>query len=934
MQTASRSSPSFATVPAVNPTLGAFIGRQGELAELTRLLVAGHRLMTLVGVAGVGKTRLAKRLADELAAAQGQANQGKVRFCSLVEAADLDGIITAIGHSVGVNMSAAKSIDAGISHIAEYLTVHRIAILLLDNCEHIVSAAAAAVTLILERASEVQIVATSREPLKLSREVVFWVLPLPLPVRDEPPTRSDAVQLFLARVQQSVGGYVIRDIELPTIAELIRRLDGLPLAIELAAARVGVLSPAGILQRIASRFELLRATLRDRDERHHTLQMALDWSWELLQPWERAALAQSVVFRGGFTLEAAEHVIELTPFAESPSVLDVLQALRDKSLLYTDCASDISGTVRFGLYESIRDYAELKLRELGGQTEAMRRHRQYYIGRLGQELPLRRSTALPTLPSSGGEGQPDSWQARIPDRGAASDRSVERFKVLSVELENLLGAHTRALTATDSDAASDAFEALVAIHEVLQRRGPLAALVSLYDATLRDARIANSPRLTARALLNRARALVLVADMTGAAADAHRALLIAQQLTDQQLAVEALTWAGMSARGQGRLDEARAHHQEAEQIARQHGFRHQLGTALAARGLDELEAGRMDDALGCLEEALPILLEYREPSYPLYLASEGRIYQERGEPAAARERLDRAVDFCRRFNIGALWGWVVGYRAFFAHEHGDPREARLLYEEAHRLTADVGLPMVSAYLGAQQGALLADLGEISGAEQALARAEQLSADLASPDALQMTLELSRGHLDLARSQSCTATSDPTGYLAHRRLGKQLLEAASSKVGVRSWDVRLSHRLLARLLNETVAKLPSLSTSARDEPKLPAQAPMDAATLVVSSNGDWFRLPSGKQVVLTRRRPLRLILQSLVCARVESPGTVCSCEKLIHSGWPGERLDQDSGSNRLWVTISMLRKLGLRDVLLGSAAGYLLDPDCPLIIAKS
>ena len=319
-----------------------FFGRVRELEALHGWFAGGDRLVTLLGPAGTGKTRLALRFAEL---------HPKARCCDLTDARD-----------------AAAVSDAVEAMVA---TLGDETLLVLDNCEHVAHAVA---TVVPRIPAGTRILVTSRERLRVPGERCFEVPPLGLPQRGDDATASEALQLFLDRARLVRPDYALTAPDTEVLVEILERLDGLPLAIELAAARMRVLSPQALLRRLSLRFDLLRSDARDATTRQRTLRGALDWSWDLLEPVEQSALAQCSVFRSGFTLEAAEAVLDLSPHVGAPATLEVIESLCDKSLVRT---LPRAGDVRFGLYECIREYAAERL---GDEIDRVReRHGAYFL---------------------------------------------------------------------------------------------------------------------------------------------------------------------------------------------------------------------------------------------------------------------------------------------------------------------------------------------------------------------------------------------------------------------------------------------------------------------------------------------------------------------------------------------------------------------------
>ncbi|MFE3960908.1 protein kinase [Nocardia sp. NPDC059091] len=349
--------------------LTSFVGRRAELSELKALLT-GSRLVTLVGPGGVGKTRLALRAAS---VTRRDFADG-VSVIELAEVHDPSLVAHVVAAAVGVRVDSSRPVQ---DLLVESLC-SRETLLVMDNCEQIVDSVASLAESLLQACPKVRILATSREPLDIGGETVQRLPPLAVPARREPTLRElpkyDAVTLFSERAAAVVPGFALTEKNKAAVVAICSRLDGLPLAIELAAARMRTMSPEQILQRLTDRFELLTRGSRTAPTRQQTLSWCTDWSYELCTPAEQRLWARLSAFAGGFELEAVESVCgaETVP----GELLDTLSGLVDKSIVIRE---EPEGAVRFRMLETVRDYGQAKLRKNGEEEDLHRRHRNWCL---------------------------------------------------------------------------------------------------------------------------------------------------------------------------------------------------------------------------------------------------------------------------------------------------------------------------------------------------------------------------------------------------------------------------------------------------------------------------------------------------------------------------------------------------------------------------
>ncbi|HTA37883.1 MAG TPA: diguanylate cyclase, partial [Candidatus Acidoferrales bacterium] len=389
--------------------LTALIGRSAELAELRRLLDS-HRLVTIAGVGGVGKTRIAITVAAEIAD----------RFDDGVWYADLATLTDPrlLAQTVGAPFAAKIPMgDAPFESLAGILET-KIALLVLDTCEHLIEGVSKLANTLLQRCPRLTILATSRTPLDVAGEAIYRLPSLSLPPSGAAPaagdaTSYDAIALFVDRAMASAPEFRLLDENVESVVEVCRRVDGIALAIEIAAARMNVLTPASLAWRLNERFHMLRRGSRTAFSRHQTMRALIDWSHDMLDERERALFERVSVFANGWNADEAA-VICAGGDVTREDVFDLLSALADKSLVVID--PDSYGE-RFHLLEPLRDYASEKLTERGERAALRRAHAEYFLAMLisGGDRPL--------MP------RPKTWIAtideRLPDVRAALTWAVD-----------------------------------------------------------------------------------------------------------------------------------------------------------------------------------------------------------------------------------------------------------------------------------------------------------------------------------------------------------------------------------------------------------------------------------------------------------------------------------------------------------------------------
>ena len=638
-----------------------FVGRRTELLAMANLLEAGTRLLTVIGTAGAGKTRFARRYGWTWMGDW----PGGVYFCDLSECRTLDGIWFVIASALEVPLGRG---DPAVL-LGHAIAGHGRCLLILDNFEQVVEHAGATVGQMLDRTSNASFVVTSRERLHLNGEAL-----LPL---DSLPVATDSVDLFRMRAAAQRQDFELTQVNSQPVLEIVRMLDGLPLAIELAAARIGVLSPNQLLIRLKDRFGVL-AGARGDAPRQATLRNAIDWSWGLLSTRERAALAQCSVFEGGFTLAAAESVLDIGE-SRSSEVLDVVQALVDKSLLRTlepvEAGRYDLEEPYFGMYVSIREYARERLHDVGPEVEntAMNRHGDYFAA-FGAD------GAIEELSRHGG--------------GA-------RRRALAKEIDNLVMACRRAIERRRMGPAVAAYRAA---WEVLELQGPVSLAVTLGREVL--ALPGLSGRLLLVALATAALPLQRAGRMEEAEAALERALELSSKLSERGLRGRILGQLGTLRLDQGQVEKARRDLEDALAQHREVADRRAEGATLSNLGNLCFDQGLMTEARQFYKSAMIVNTEIGNRRLEgTVLSNLGLLHSEQGQVEEAFVHYEAALAIHRELGSRRLEGTVLGNLGLLRFEQGEIDEAKGQDEAAlviHRMVGN----------RRDEGIVLGNLGEV------------------------------------------------------------------------------------------------------------------------------------------------------------------------------------------------------------------------------
>jgi predicted ATPase/class 3 adenylate cyclase len=718
-----RDFPALRAVPAaahnVPEQATLFVGRQTALAELGAL-VAEQRLVSVLGAGGVGKTRLASEIAPLIV----DSFQDGVWMVELAKLREGAAVTAEVAATLGIRGDAERTLEMTI---AEALETKRL-LLILDNCEHVLDDSAALVQGLLQACPGVHVLATSREPLSLPGERRYPLAPLSLPDGLRDAEGSEAVALFVDRARIVAPAFdLTRNRE--AVIEICRRLDGLPLAIELAAARAAAIPPSRIASRLDRRFSVLRRSHRGGLPHHETLRASIEWSHELLEDDERVLLARLAVFTGEFELEAAEAVCGSAPLL-TDDVLDLLGELIEKSLLQP--AGD-----RYLMLESIREFAREQL-EQAGEVEAMIAAHIAYYTELVEEIARQ------------GEG---------PGQRLAFDR-------LDAVLPNVRSAVERALQRSDVMALR--ISAAVGQYGFVRNRLAEVAHWCIDAAAMPGA----PPVLRVRALNQAGFALVIMGSLDGGLAVIDDGLALARSAGDRLLLGQSLLMAADLRLEAGREVAARPLAAEAVEVVGELGDDVLLGRALCFVAWAEQEQAGFDATARALEAAFALFkragddrqlartklllaylsLEAGDLNEAEYQASCGREYAEkldhvigrammqivlvwvaidRGEFEAAGEMLSESLTIASEAGYRGLVGYCIAAEAGLAAAMGASQRAarRLGSLRAEGVLEGIGGEggrAIGLRLAAMQETLAAELGDAF--EELMAEGEQIHLD--------------------------------------------------------------------------------------------------------------------------------------------------------------------------------------------------------------
>jgi non-specific serine/threonine protein kinase len=628
------------------------IGRAREIDEVKTLLrSAGVKLLTLTGIGGTGKTTIAEAVASDMLA---EFSHG-VFFVELAAVTQPELVVSSIAQTLGIKESGSKSV---LAVLKEYLRDRHV-LLVLDNFEQVLAAAERIAELLM--AGPLKILVTSREVLQLSAERIFVVAPLALPSGDRRESLADlqefeSVKLFVERARSARPGFILTEENSEIVVEICRRLDGLPLAIELAAARMKILSADSIRAKLENSLKLLKGGPRDLPARQQTVRGAIEWSYDLLTDEEKRLFRQLSVFAGGFRLEDAEAICD-GGLTDNTEVLDLIESLVNKSLLISKSQADQE--LRFRMLTIIREYAGEVL-EMSGEAEDMReRHAICFLALAEADLYLDPEKATPWINRLREERYnlraALRWSlANDPEIAARLAAALRHSWILQGYLTEGREWLEAALKRANEIPASLRRQILIAFASMAQLQGDRERARNLYEEGMADARAAGDLRQLARATRGLAATAYLQGDFKAARAYVEEALRISRELNDKSAIAASLNRLGDVARTEENYAAAEMHFQESVAILRKLGNRTALSNSVNNLAAVTFANGQYAKARELFGEALTLAQEFGDKiviSHALdgfaALAGEYGILRNAAQLAGAAEEIHRAIGFKR-----------------------------------------------------------------------------------------------------------------------------------------------------------------------------------------------------------------------------------------------------------------------------------------------
>ena len=721
---------------------GPLIGRGAEVAlTLERLTDPDVRLLTLVGAAGAGKTRLAIEVAGRAVTAFADGTY----FVDLAPIAEPGLLATAIARVVEIREQRDRPL---LELLKDHFDTRRV-LLVLDNFEQLLAAGPQLAEL-LQACPSIKLLVTSRSAVRLRWETVVQVPPLAVPDLQSLPqvealAEVPAVALFVQRAQLVDAGFKLSQANARAVAEVCVRLDGLPLAIELAAARARVLPPHALLSRLGERLDLLATPSQDQPARQRTLRVAIDASYELLAPSEQALFRRLGVFVGGFSLPAVVEVCDPQALL-GLDALAAIESLVDKSLLRQERRPDEADEPRFGMLETIREYALERLVHSGERASVRRQHAAYFLGgadvALAQITSAQQSAWLRSL-----DAEHDNLLAalawcedeREPDLGLRASGLLAWFWIVRGHVAEGRRQLAALLDLAPSQPTPLRAEALRVTGSLALHQGDYTAARALFEASLAIRRDVHDRPGAVGPLSGLGAAAMQLGDDVTAEACFREALATQEALEDKLGVAESLNSLANLAHGRGDLAAARELYERSEALNREVGYRGDV--VMHNLGVVAQEQGDLAGARRHFEDSVAIKRALGDPpGLALSLAKLGEVVAGMGDVATAHRLLSESLSLQRDLGDRPGIAFVLERFAITAAAHAQPERALRLAGAADALREAIGTPLATAarealersLVSARDGMPAARAAAMWSAGRALPMEQAIALALASP----------------------------------------------------------------------------------------------------------------------------------------------------------------------------------------------------------
>jgi len=713
--------------------------------------------VTLLGPGGTGKTRVAFQFASQYS----KAVNASVYFVDLTDVTTQDAFVHQVSNTVGREHSAEDPMGIQIQELASHIGRMDAMLLILDNFEQVPEECALQIAHWARNNSALQVLATSRQPLRVTGEQRVVLPPL---------DHASAVQLFVDRANAVQADFQRTTGNQDMLDEVVQRLDCLPLAIELAAARLNVLSLPILSRRLSKRLDLLVGRKRDQVHRQKTLRATLDWSWDLLTPEEQATFIQCGLFAGGFSLTAAEAVVSLEHLDPSLYVLDLVESLHEKSLVRVSETTEDPEGIRFSMLETIREYALERLRNTDLYKETVARHRVFFL-EIGKRLQL------------GAYGK------------------VGSLNQLRLERENLVMVNRLAVGEDPNAVIATA----VNLDVLLSEEGPFELQIELLQNAV-DCSENAAPEHRVTALAARGRARRHRGLFNEAQADLKLAAKLASDAGLADAEGRVLTYLGTLMWARLRLPAAYDLYQRALRIFQEQKDQRQEAATLLYLQIMNLETGRFNKAREFGAEAVKLNRRVNNHVYAAlsrqYL---GAVDMAEGNLEAAHEQFKRALDQLESLEVHGTAGSTLTDIGLCYHLQGQLSQAEKHYRRAHTCLSGSTDRRVQGHAYTLLGTLLADQGQAEAATQTLETGWTICNRIHDARGL-ACLNIARGNVELAQAREARekGAQDRAKVLigqAHRRLIQPITSTmtASAPTGIPLANISQDVRWMTQLL---------------------------------------------------------------------------------------------------------------------------------------